>query len=211
MKLTIIGDSMATGFGVNPGTSWLDLVRYESNTTIVSKATDGFTSTDLLNRFFEDVVSDAPDTLFIVVGTNDALAGRTAHFIYDNILEVIKLCNETGISPIIILPPLLNIAMASKVEDVNPKTFENASRTIKRYRRLIEDYCEDEHIDTIDFHKAFVGCKSEEESEDYYIDGIHLSKSAHRKVADKFLYKYNYILLHRNPTDYFINIETVAD
>ncbi len=210
MKLYIIGDSMATGYGVKPDTSWLDLVQNESETEIVCMAKDGFTSTDLLNLFFEDVGHNPPDTLFIVVGTNDALLGRTAHFIYDNILELIKLCNENGISPIIILPPLINVNMACKLEGESTETFANASRTIKRYRRLIEDFCEDEHIDTIDFHKAFIGCGNEEETEDYYIDGIHLSENAHRKVADKFLYKYNYILLHRNPTDYFINIETAS-
>ncbi len=199
---------MATGYGVKPGKSWLDLVQSESGTSLVSKAKDGSTSTDLINGFFEDIGPNSPDTLFIVVGTNDALLGRTAHFIYNNILEVIKLCNENGISPVIILPPLLNVSMASKLNRENSESFDNASKTIKRYRRLIEDFCEDEHIDTIDFHKAFIGCGNEEEIEDYYIDGIHLSESAHRKVADKFLYKYNYILLHRNPTDYFINIET---
>ncbi len=211
MNLCIIGDSMATGFGVSPGTSWLDLVQSESDTSIISKAKNGFTSTDLLNRFHEDVIPNSPDTLFIIVGTNDALLGRTAHYIYDNILQIIKLCNENGISPIVILPPLLNVKVASELDGVNPETFGHASRTIKRYRRLIEDYCEDEVIDTIDFHKAFVGYGSEENVRDYSIDGIHLSEEAHRKVADKFLYKYNYILLKRNQEDYFINIKTVSE
>ncbi len=210
MNLYIIGDSMATGYGVQSGSSWLDLVQNESEATIVSIAKNGFTSTDLLNLFTDAIGHNPPSTLFIVVGTNDALLGRTAHFIYDNILELIKLCNENGISPIIILPPLINVTMASKIKGEDSEAFDNASRTIKRYRRLIEDFCEDEHIDTIDFHKAFVGSRSEEDVEDYYIDGIHLSETAHRKVADKFLYKYNYILLHRNPTDYFINIEAAT-
>lgn len=106
MTLYIIGDSLVTGFGVANGKSWLDLVQQESTQSLINKGNDGDTTSDILLRLHEDVISHTPDTMFILAGTNDALAGRTANTIYNNVLQIIKECINSGIVPIIILPHL---------------------------------------------------------------------------------------------------------
>lgn len=209
MTLYIIGDSLVTGFGVANGKSWLDLVQQESTQSLINKGNDGDTTSDILLRLHEDVISHTPDTMFILTGTNDALAGRTANTIYNNVLQIIKECINSGIVPIIILPPFIHVETAAKQHPDSRESFESASTTLKRYRRLIEDYCIDERIDTIDFNKAFILSDVELEPELYYLDGIHFTEMAHKKFADKFLYKYNYILAHKNPADYIINYDTV--
>lgn len=209
MKLLIIGDSLVTGYGLPDGKGWLDLVCEESSEYIENKGVNGDTTADILNRFHEDVIMHSPKTVFILAGTNDALAGRTANYIYNNVQEMIRQCINNGITPIILLPPFLNVETAIKDDPSLKETLESSANTLKRFRRLIEDYCTDEHIDTIDFNRAFIGSDIEENPEKYYIDGIHLTEFAHRKITDKFLYKYNYILVHKNPTDYIINIDTI--
>lgn len=210
MKLLIIGDSMVTGYGVTAGKSWLDIISRESNEYIENKGIDGDTTADILNRFHEDVIANAPETVFILAGTNDALRGLTANRIYNNVLEIIKQCLNNGIVPIIVLPPFINVETAVKDDPSAKDTFESAATTLKRYRRLIEDYCIDERIDTIDFNRAFIDSEMNQSPEKYYIDGIHLTEFAHQKMADKFLYKYNYILVHSHPTDYIINYDTIV-
>ena len=209
MKLLIIGDSLVTGYGLPDGKSWLDLVCEESSESIENKGMNGDTTADILNRFHEDVIMNSPKTVFILAGTNDALAGRTANYIYNNVQEMIRQCINNGITPIVLLPPFLNVETAIKEDSSLKDTFESSANTLKRFRRLIEDYCMDEHIDTIDFNRAFPESDIEEYPEKYYIDGIHLTEYAHRKMTDKFLYKYNFILVHQNPTDYIINYDTI--
>ncbi|HSR03007.1 MAG TPA: GDSL-type esterase/lipase family protein [Proteiniclasticum sp.] len=211
MKLLIIGDSLVTGYGLPEGKGWLDLVNEESTEHIVNKGVNGDTTADMLNRFHEDVIQFSPKILFILSGTNDALAGRTANQIYNTKLEMLKQSLDNGIIPIVVLPPFLNVETAlATAEDPSYKdAFETAANTIKRFRRLIEDYCMDEHIDTIDLNRAFIDSDIQEHPEKYYVDGVHLTAYAHRKMADKFLYKYNYILVHKNPTDYIVNYDTM--
>ena len=209
MTLYIIGDSLVTGFGVANGKSWLDLVQQESTQSLINKGNDGDTTSDILLRLHEDVISHTPDTMFILAGTNDALAGRTANTIYNNVLQIIKECINSGIVPIIILPPFIHVETAVKHHPDSRESFESASTILKRYRRLIEDYCIDERIDTIDFNKAFILSDVDLEPELYYLDGVHFTEMAHKKLADKFLYKYNYILVHKNPADYIIIYDTV--
>jgi len=209
MKLLIIGDSLVTGYGLPEGKGWLDLVNKESDEQIENEGVNGDTTADMLNRFHEDVITNSPNTVFILAGTNDALAGRTANYIYNNKLEMLKLCLNNGIIPIVILPPFLNVETATADDPSFKEAFETAANTIKRFRRLIEDYCMDEHIDIIDLNRAFIDSDILEHPDKYYIDGVHLTEYAHRKMADKFLYKYNFILVHKNPTDYIVNYDTM--
>lgn len=211
MKLLIIGDSLVTGYGLSSGKSWLDLISEESSQHIENKGVDGDTTADILNRFHEDVIAYSPETVFILAGTNDALAGHTANKIYNNVLEMIKLSLNHAIVPIIVLPPFIHVETAIKDNPQLTDSFEASANTLKRYRRLIEDFCIDERIDTIDFNRAFSASELEKNPEKYYIDGIHLTETSHRKLAEKFLYKYNYILVHTHPADYVINYDTIVN
>lgn len=210
MKLFIIGDSLVTGYGVPQGKSWLDHVLLSSKEPMENKGRNGDTTADLLYRLSKDVLVHEPDTLFILAGTNDALSGKTANIIYNNVQEIIRQCIHHSIVPIVILPPFLNIETASKEDPSLSDAFESYANILKRYRRLIEDYCMDERIDVIDFNKAFVALDVEKDPFKYYLDGIHFTPYAHKKLADKFLYKYNHILVHKNPTDYIISYDRVV-
>ena len=76
---------------------------------------------------------------------------------------------------------------------------------LKRYRRLITEYCQDENIATIDFAKTVTEDTLQNQPYKVFIDGIHLTQEYHKAVADKFLYKFNYILLKKDPKDYIVS------
>lgn len=210
MRLLFIGDSMINGYGVPTSKSWLNLVQSESQEAITDSSTNGATSSDLLLRVQEDLHAFSPDYVFLMAGTNDALKRRTANTIFNNVQEMVRTATDAGVTPIVMLQPVMNVPMANELWGGGEEDFTEASTILKRYRRLIADYCQDEQIEIIDFQEAFHHLEVLTLPEKYYLDGIHMTEHAHRKLADLFLYRFNHILLHRNPVDYMINFDTAT-
>lgn len=205
MKLLFIGDSFLTGYGVTEEQSWLRRVANASNQLLVNKAIDGNTTTDVLVRFHEDAVSEKPDVVFIMAGTNDALNRRTANIIFNNIVEMINISIDNNMVPIIILQPLPYVSLANEIWGQQGENFQDALNILKRYRRLIKDYCQDEGIDIIDLDNVIPELASEDDASKYFKDGIHLTACAHGLVAEKFLERFGYLLLKKSPEDYFVS------
>lgn len=205
MKLLFIGDSFLTGYGVTEEQSWLRLVANVSKQILVNKAIDGNTTTDVLVRFHEDAISEKPDVVFIMAGTNDALNSRTANIIFNNIVEMINISLDNGIVPIIILQPLPYVNMANEIWGQHGENYQDALNTLKRYRRLIKDYCQDENIEIIDLDFVIPELDTEADASKYFKDGIHLTACAHSLVAEKFIERFGYLLLKKSPEDYFVS------
>ena len=205
MKLLFIGDSFLTGYGVQEDQSWFRLVSNESQQPLVNKAIDGNTTTDVLVRFHEDAINEKPDVVFIMAGTNDALNKRTANIIFNNVVEMINISIDNGIVPIIILQPLPYVSMANEIWGQQGENYQDALITMKRYRRLINDYCQDENIELIDLDMVIPELDTEEDASKYFKDGIHLTSCAHALVAERFIEKFGYLLIKKSPEDYFVS------
>jgi lysophospholipase L1-like esterase len=194
-----------TGYGVLEEQSWFRLVANESKQQLVNKAIDGNTTTDVLVRFHEDAVHEKPDFIFIMAGTNDALNKRTANIIFNNVVEMINISIDNGIVPIIILQPLPYVSMANEIWGQHGEDYQDALNILKRYRRLIKDYCQDESIDFVDFDMVIPELDTEEDASRYFKDGIHLTSCAHALVAEKFIERFGYLLIKKSPEDYFVS------
>lgn len=68
----------------------------------------------MLNRFFDDVISKKPNSIFIMGGTNDLLCGRSVSSIVYNIEEMIKDSISIN-SNVYIEFPLYNSEMANRL------------------------------------------------------------------------------------------------
>lgn len=205
MKLLFIGDSFLTGYGVQEEQSWFRLVSHEWQQFLTNKGVDGNTTTDVLVRFHEDAVREKPDVVFIMAGTNDALNNRTANIIFNNVVEMINISIDNGIVPIIILQPLPYVSMANEIWGHQRENYQDALNTLKRYRRLIKDYCQDEGIDFIDFDMVIPELDTEEDASKYFKDGIHLTSCAHALVAERFMEKFGYLLIKKSSEDYIVS------
>src|SRR5699024_7369523 len=60
------------------------------DSNIINKGINGNTTTDMLNRFTEDVTILNPKKIFIMGGTNDLLSNRPINMIIANIELMIK-------------------------------------------------------------------------------------------------------------------------
>jgi lysophospholipase L1-like esterase len=106
-RLVVFGSSVASGTGADAGMGYAALL---SNTleplgmTVINKSIGGNKTTDLLNRFDADLVSQNPDYAFIGLSlANEGIIGNTGA--YDqyktNMQEIIRRCRSNGIEPVI--------------------------------------------------------------------------------------------------------------
>ena len=85
-----LGDSLTFGYGVKPKDNWVHKLSEYLKLNILNKGVNGNTTTDMLFRFYEDVVSNSPKSLFIMGGTNDLLSNRPVSKIIENMEVMIK-------------------------------------------------------------------------------------------------------------------------
>lgn len=180
MKIICIGDSLTFGYGVNLGTSWVDLLRKETGNEIINKGVNGDTTTGMLSRFSTDVTDYAPDMVSIMAGTNDLLMGRNLETIVDNILLMIKESKNNNIAPLIIIPPLTlpNLAKKQWYSNIN---YDFINSQICYLKDKLTSKCNEFHVKLIDF-SSIVPLE-----EGYFLDGIHPNEKGHTLMLNKIL------------------------
>ena len=89
-KYVFLGDSLIYGYGVSLKDNWVYKLKNTLNLNLYNKGINGSTTTDMLIRFEEDVLSLNPTDVFIMGGTNDLLSNRSVQSIINNIELMIK-------------------------------------------------------------------------------------------------------------------------
>ena len=89
-KYVFLGDSLIYGYGVSPKDNWVYKLKNTLNLNLYNKGINGSTTTDMLIRFEEDVLSLNPTDVFIMGGTNDLLSNRSVQSIINNIELMIE-------------------------------------------------------------------------------------------------------------------------
>lgn len=180
-----IGDSLTFGYGINKNKSWIGKLNNSAfikneNLKILNKGINGNTTTDMLNRFSEDVSILNPSYVFIMGGTNDLLSNREISLIINNIELMIK---ETltitkdiylGIPPFIIKEDAYNLFMPSLTYDYCEKTLPILRDELIKLTKIY-------NITYIDFYTLTNNKK------DIFIDGIHFNEAGHHLLYNLFL------------------------
>ena len=206
MNLLTVGESLSIENENGIDKSWVEIVKSKSHVKLYNKTVRNCQSKKILEKL-DDYIRDLDlKTIFLICGTEDALLNKTPNHIFKNVTNVIDQCTLKGITAIVIMPPLFNVELFSEKSKRPVEELSNALTSLKRYRRLIEDYCIEGNIGIIDFQKSFQEMEFQALPEKHFTDGIHLTDYAHEVIAEKFIYKYNHILSNENKKNNFTNI-----
>lgn len=175
-----IGDSLTFGYGVPKNKNWIELFKnyiLSSNIdiSVINKGINGNTTTDMLNRFTEDVIMFDPNKIFIMGGSNDLLSNRPISSIISNIeLMIIESLSKTkeiiiGIPPRIIKEDAYKLFMPSL-------TYDYCESNLPNLRNDLINLCKKYSIKYIDFYDLTLKAASNE----IFIDGIHLNPRGQR-------------------------------
>lgn len=99
--LLIVGDSLSTGFGLEPGQDWATLLQDRLDAEgygyrVVNASITGDTTTGGLGRLPRALKLHRPSIVLIELGGNDGLRGTPVNVIRDNLERMIRLSREAG-------------------------------------------------------------------------------------------------------------------
>ena len=108
--LTILGDSISSGYGVKPEDSWTKIMMNNLSCPIKVKnlSIQGATSNDGITTLTNFYAQHKTDYLIIELGGNDALRGLSLISLYKNLNKLVELAQENQSSVLLIgvdLPP----------------------------------------------------------------------------------------------------------
>ena len=184
-NFVLIGDSLTFGYGINKSNSWVEglkkhLMSNELNYNILNKGINGNTTTDMLNRFTEDVIDLNPNKIFILGGTNDLLSNHSINSIIDNIELMIKEGLSKTKDITIGIPPRI-IKEDAKRLFIPSLTYDYCEENLKRLQEDLITICNNYNVKFIDFYSLTLNNKS------IYIDGIHFNSEGHKLFLNEFI------------------------
>ena len=99
--MLLVGDSISSGYGIPPKTSWVNLLRLElakayPNVKLINDSIAGSTSYNGLIRLRHQLQSIKPFAVIIELGGNDALRGLNLQASKQNFVSMIKLAKQAG-------------------------------------------------------------------------------------------------------------------
>lgn len=182
MKLTCIGDSLTSGYGVSKNDCWVELVKIKLGIDVVNKGINGDSTSGMLSRSYEDVVETNPSHVIIMGGCNDFIGGRFLKAVEENIEELIKEANFYSIIPIIGIQPSIDKVLAEKMWsfDVN---YDKVNQSLSEYREHILNFSLKNNVAYIDFYNYFIETLKCKNSKELYIDGLHPTPLGHQLMA----------------------------
>ncbi len=176
MKLVCAGDSLTYGYGVRPKEAWVNLLQATSRYEIINKGVNGDTSTALLNRSYEDILSLKPCYAIIMCGTNDFLMGNSVNSTFDNLKLLWKEILNNSIKPILLTPPPVFPSLA-KERWTSYIDYSKVNLKIKELGELTKAFAQGNKIEWINFYEVFE--KVHWNFNDLFSDGIHLRAKGH--------------------------------
>lgn len=185
MKLVCIGDSLIYGYGVKSKERWTNIVKEKLDIELINKGICGDTTTGLLTRFYKDVVFEKATHVVIMGGTNDFLWQVPIEQVKANIAAILFHSIHYNIVPIIGIPIPVDADAAEKNWNFID-SFKVVNDLIIEFSQWIKKFSTHNNIKVIDFYSLFnkdiTGIQSQ-----YYIDGLHLNKFGHEKMAEEVI------------------------
>lgn len=186
MKIVCIGDSLTFGYGVSRDENWLHLINKINNIEAINRGLNGDTTAGMIFRFYEDVVLNNPEYVFIMGGTNDFLMNSSVNYVQERIEELIKEAKKENIKVILGIQPAI-ISHFAKVHWQSSDNYDVINLKLNEYRNWAVDFAVSNKITYIDFFEEFTHYLNEVNEEALYIDGIHPTAKAHEIMANLFI------------------------
>lgn len=169
-KFVFLGDSLTFGYGLHYNEGWVYMISENSNETIINKGINGDTTTSMLDRFYDDVICNSPNKIFIMGGTNDLLLGHSVDSIVENLDELIKDSLKVTSEVYIGIPPYIIKEMANRL--FIPSPFYNyCEESLPILKNKIIHLCNVHKIKYIDFYTI----TKDNANNNIFSDGIHLN------------------------------------
>ena len=186
MKIICIGSSLVNGFPLKRSQCWVSLWRQMSVHEIINKGVNGSTSSDMRDRFSNDVISHKPQMVVMMSGTNDFLL-KTAEpsGVLKNFEAMCDRAIEINIKPVIATSIPVNIEMATEKWAVGAG-FDYAAVQLQlmQLRDLIISHGMQNDIQVIDFHSIYSTFAKVHNAAELYVDGIHPTAFGHKILAE---------------------------
>lgn len=167
-KIVCIGDSLTFGYGVHAKHAWPYIVAKEMGIEVINRGENGDTAAGMLGRFYDDVILEKPECVFLMGGTNDVMMGVSVDLILENISLMIDKANRAGIKPVIGIPP-----------GINDKGFKAFTYSLKKY-------CHEEGLYYVDFEYHYPVRMALKGHGRLYSDNLHPTKEGHHVMAEIF-------------------------
>lgn len=186
-KVICIGDSLTTGYGICRELTWFNLLEKKfDNTDFINKGINGNRSTDMLFRFYDDVLLENPTHCLILCGTNDFFFNNSSKKVFENIIFMCSECINNNVTPILLIPILTYETMAIEAWD-SYIDYKSVNVKIEELKTLLKTYCIENNITIIDLNTNYTYYKNYSE-EDLYIDGVHPSSLGHKLIYKNIFY-----------------------
>ena len=166
-SIMLVGDSITAAFPVRELLPELNIVNkgvYGDNTELV------------LNRLDKDVVSVAPETIFLLIGTNDMACGFTNGTTIGNIDQILRRCTA-GLPDVTIY--LQSILPTRGVENRPVERIRFLNNHLQRLARI-------RNVRYLDIGSLFVNSRGEIQQW-YSDDGLHLTSAGYSVWADTLI------------------------
>jgi len=182
-----IGDSLTFGYGVKKDKCWIELLKKYFLTSnldfsITNKGINGNTTTDMLNRFTEDVTIHNPKSIFIMGGTNDLLSNRPLSLVIDNMELMLKEAFSTTDNIFIGIPPRIIKEDAYKLFMVS-SNYDYCENNLPKLRIELIKLCNKYKIKYVDFYNTTLNINPKE----IFLDGIHFNENGHDILSKEFI------------------------
>lgn len=163
-KIYAIGDSYVAGYGVRPGSSWVDILEQKLQVPIVNLGINGGWITELQE---DRIPLEEGDYLLVLGGCNDLLGDRSAKDVeraYEHFREIARRSKARVLT---LLPPMPSIT--------SDDLFVGMAMIESLKNKLLELY---EISEGFSLENIIQG------DDTRFIDGIHLDEKGHELIAD---------------------------
>jgi lysophospholipase L1-like esterase len=127
---------------------------FKSNTSFINKGISGQTTSEILNRFQNDVINKKPNTVIILAGINDIAENNgpiKIEKIAENIFKMVELAKKEKINTII-----CSVLPANKI--LWNKSIKPSFKIIK-LNMILKQFCKNNKIEYVDYYSEMVDWK----------------------------------------------------
>jgi len=184
VTIVLFGDSVTTGYGVDPGESYAGLLTKIMRSDIygdiqmVNAGVNGDDSSEALERFERDVLTHNPDIVVIQFGLNDS---------QNNLVNVrtfrSNIANMVSRLPVGCTAVLMT---SNTFLDVGGTDWKERSGTLDAYMAVLRDLSREKSLPLADVHAAWEHkLRSDRRHiEKLYVDPVHPSPTGHRLIYE---------------------------